>query len=158
MTISAETEAAAEKLDELLSQYFNTPFEVPESILRLAECIFSTASLSENKQSCTSDELLDNLPVVVQDRVGSDGLIFGLPFVAAGRGITLTADQSRAVWGLLGPAVDGLTSIIRVPTFFYPDGSAMVIVFNALNLARAISIVRQNPDAIKPFYRKTGGR
>lgn len=90
---------------------------------------------------------LHDLPQIYQQAVDGPSLIFTLPLVASGKGTSLTPSIANVVNELLEEVVStntGSDQKIKIPTFFYGDGSTMVLVIVPVELGNAITIITQN--------------
>ena len=93
---------------------------------------------------------MECLPQVNQRAVDGEELSFFLPLVASGKGTSLTPAVADAVNVLL--AEDSPRDFIEAPTFFYSDGSTMVIEFSKGSLGNAITILTES-EAARIFVR-----
>ena len=102
-----------------------------------------------NVRNPSLDNFIEHLPKVVQRAVDGAELRFLLPLVQGSKGTSLSPQVAATVNALLAeasnesdpPTIDP----IDVPTFFYNDGSTMVISFNPGMLAIAVQMMVQNP-------------
>lgn len=87
---------------------------------------------------------LSLLPRVTQRAVDGAELVFALPLVASGKGTSLSPAVAMVVNALLFERneVDACVNIIEVPTFFYADGSTMVIQFWQDRLTNAVTVLQ----------------
>jgi hypothetical protein len=102
----------------------------------------------------TLRKVMQHLPTVCQRAVDGEELIFSLPLATQTKGTSLSQGVADVVNALLlesassPPATEDNT--IVAPTFFYPDGSAMVIKFAPIAIASAMTLLI-NCDAARMF-------
>ena len=133
------TERAAFVLSAYLSEAFRASIVIPPI---LADSV--DKSLVLDGRYCNFIRLL---PTVQQRAVDGAKMSFLLPFVAKSgfMGATLAQDVADAVNEALKTAYEEIV----VPTFFYPDGSAMCVVFDPKMLGLAIKTLEGHPDLLE---------
>jgi hypothetical protein len=145
MTISHQDAAA------MLSEYLSTLFRA-EIIVPLPKPEAPYVRIPSIQR------FIEHLPRVVQRAVDGAELSFCLPLVQGSKGTSLSPQVAQTINVLLFEAFT-LTDPpsqdpISVPTFFYGDGSTMVIVFNPCMLAIAVQMMVQNSQVM--FFVKNG--
>ena len=134
--------AAATQLSTYLSLLFRAQIIVPPE---LADYDRATKPFQVSIAG-----LLGCLPQVYQQAVDGAKLVFALPLVASGKGTSFTPAVANVVNEMIEEvAASGKTSDkgIEVPTFFYSDGSTMVIKVFPTALGSAITILTESKQA-----------
>jgi hypothetical protein len=138
---------AATMLSEYLSMLFRADITVPMPNPETPDVRLPTIQ-----------RFIEHLPKVVQRAVDGAELSFYLPLVQGGKGTSLSPQVAQTVNVLLSEAFNSSDppsqDPISVPTFFYNDGSTMVIVFNPMMLAIAVQMMVQNSQVM--FFVKNG--
>ena len=138
---------AAAMLSEYLSTLFRAEITVPLPNPETPDVLVPTIS-----------RFIEHLPKVVQMAVDGSELHFSLPLVQGSKGTSLSPQVAQTVNALLFEAFNlydpPRDDPFSVPTFFYNDGSTMVIVFNPMMLAIAVQMMVQNSQVM--FFVKNG--
>jgi hypothetical protein len=133
MTVNSRTNAA-----RLLSEYL--------SVLLRAEIVVPPLVDDQKSVKGSVGAFLDSLPAIVQRAVDGAELVFALPLVAQGKGTSLTPQVAWTVNALLRD--DGPSDVIDVPTFFYSDGSTMVLTFSKSRLGNALTMLTESEKVL----------
>lgn len=129
MTVNSRTGVA-----RMLSEYL--------SALLRAEIIVPPLVDEQKPIKASVGAFLENLPRIVQRAVDGAELVFDLPLVAQGKGTSLSPQVAFTVNALLRD--NGPNDLIEIPTFFYSDGSTMVIVISKAKLGNAITMLTES--------------
>ncbi len=134
--MNLSNQSAAGPLSEYLSMLFRAEIHIPVMpIDRVSDISFRS--------------FFQHLPKVVQRAVDGAELKFQLPLVQGSKGTSISPQVAQVINCLLQES--SLTSPIvacepfDVPTFFYGDGSTMVITFDMIELSGAMMIMVLNP-------------
>ena len=131
-TIDKSVANARKALAHYLSDVFGGNFYFPDSL---------GGEPQEDPESYTFGVFIALLPLVRQKTVNGKTSDFFLPLVS--KQINLMPQVVQVINTLL---TDQYDLPFEVPTFFYPDGSTMVINFDPQALAKAINILSVHPE------------
>ena len=144
---------ASDLLSEYLSALLRVPIGVPVPILN------DPAILKLLPEKLLISDFLLMMPQVVQKAVDGAEIWTELPLVAQGKGTTLSLPVSNVVNELLyehrNTHTDGY--VFGVPTFFYADGSMMVIRFTPKKLFVAVVMLTKSPSLVNFVTNAIGG-
>ena len=134
-TTKDDLKKAQATLAEYLSSVFRTRIQIPDSY----------GEWNENWDilDVRIKSFFSYLPTVRQLAVNGKFVDFFLPLVTQGKGTCLSPPVGQAVNLLIA---EDSSDKIEVPTFFYPDGSSMVIIFDLANLHRAVWCLSEHPE------------
>lgn len=138
-----QIDTARKALSHYLSDLFRVQIFLPESLGKEFDGTADEHSFGT---------FIQLLPTVRQRAVNDKFVDFLLPLVS--KPIHLTKAVGDVINNLLA---DGHLTAFEVPTFFYPDGSTMVVKFDPIFLAQAISILALHPEYLECLGFGKGG-
>lgn len=132
---------AAAMLSEYLSVLFRADITVPMPNPEMPDVL-----------NPTIQRFIEHLPRTIQRAVDGAELSFYLPLVQGSKGTSISPLVAHTINALLAEASNlsdpPSQDSISVPTFFYNDGSTMVISFNPCMLAIAVQMMVQNTQVM----------
>ncbi len=132
--VEADLAIARKALSHYLSNTFGVNLYLPDSLGK---------EYDGDDESHSFGYFITLLPMVRQKSINDKNVDFSLPLVC--KPIRLTPAVAIVINALL---MDGNLTFFEVPIFFYPDGSTMVINFDPIALATAVSILSIHPEYI----------
>jgi hypothetical protein len=136
-TVKDPVADARKALEHYLSDVFGVNFYFPDSLGER----FDEREEENAKESTTFGYFITQLPTVRQKSINGKFSDFYLPLVS--KQINLAPHVVAVINTML---FDESLDDFEVPTFFYPDGTTMVIAFSPRNISWAISILALHPE------------